>query len=322
VIETLSSSNGGIGWALAFALTGPQFGLQLQRSAYDEIFSQPNATISGAVSPFSVVGEATDGGYVVSGKSSYNSAHRLLSHMFFGGMVRKQGQVVMQDGVPAFRAFVVPVHQVRIVPNWPANAIIASESDDAEIDQVFVPEEYTYPLLNATSPWKGGAESVIPLLSQLGAGLAAQAVGVARGALDSFREMAMAKVPAASRARLAEQPGAQLALAEAEGLWMAARAGLHAGVADAWERGDAGEPYTESDAATLRMASVTAVRLSKRAVELVRDYSGMNVVLRGSPLERFARDIGAISQHVAVAAPRFEPAGRVFMGLPAGSPML
>jgi hypothetical protein len=72
----------------------------------------------------------------------------------------------------------------------------------------------------------------------------------------------------------------------------------------------------------LRLSCVTAVRLSRRAVELVRDFSGMSAIMRGNVLERACRDLDAITQHVAVAPSRFEPTGRVLMGLPPGSPLV
>lgn len=322
VIRVLSSGDGATGWSLSFATTGPLFGNLLERQTYDEIFADPAGGIAGAVAPASVVADAVPGGYRLRGKSSNNSAHRFATHLFFGAMVRRDGQVAMAAGAPQIRGFIVPKGQTRIVPNWSASAMIATESDDAVIDDVFVPESYSFHILGGCSTWRGEAERRVPLLSQLGPGLAAQAVGIARGALDAFRDMAINKIPAASQARLADMPSAQLALAEAEGLWMAADALLARSVEEAWVHADAGQPFELDDAVRLRLASVTATRLSRRAVETVREHSGMNVVLRGSPLERFTRDIGAITQHVAVGASRLDPLGKHFMGLPTGSPLV
>jgi alkylation response protein AidB-like acyl-CoA dehydrogenase len=133
--------------------------------------------------------------------------------------------------------------------------------------------------------------------------------------------MAVSKVPAGGMTRLADQPGAQMALAEAEGIWMAAQAVLHNAVAEAWRIGDGGS-FALEDMARLRLAGVTATRLSRRAAELVRDFSGMSAIMRGNPIERFCRDLDAVTQHVAVAPGRFEPTGRVLMGLPPGSPLV
>ncbi len=322
VTQVLSSANGGIGWSLSFAIVGCSFGLLLERDAYEEIFQDPEASISGAFSPFSLFADAAEGGYTVTGSSKYNSAHRFASHLFFGGIVRREGQVRMIDGVPEIRGFVVPKSLVSIKPNWPANAMIASESDDAEVSNLFVEERFTFPLGGACPTWVGGAESVIPMLSQLGVGLAAQATGIAHGALGAFLEMAVTKVPAASRTRLADQAGPQIAYAEAHGLWLAADHLVRQTVDEAWARADAGAPFTDLDAANLRSALLAAVALSQRSVELVRAHAGMGVVLRGSEFERFARDTGAVAQHIAVSAARYETVGRVLMGLPAGSPLI
>jgi alkylation response protein AidB-like acyl-CoA dehydrogenase len=321
VSQLLTSADGATGWSLTFAMMGSMFAQMLPKSSYDEIFSDPNGAMAGAMAPSAVFGDATEGGYRVSGKTSYNSAHRFATHMFVGGMVRRDGQVGIVNGMPEIRGFVLPKSEVTIVPNWKASAMIATESDDLVVEDKLVREEFTYHFLTARSPWRGGAESAIPLLSMLGPGLASMAVGAARGAIDAFREMAVSKIPAGGMTRLADQPGAQIALAEAEGIWMAAQAVLHNGVAEAWRIGDGGS-FAVEDMARLRLAGVTATRLSRRAAELVRDFSGMSAIMRGNPIERFCRDLDAVTQHVAVGPGRFEPTGRVLMGLPPGSPLV
>jgi alkylation response protein AidB-like acyl-CoA dehydrogenase len=155
----------------------------------------------------------------------------------------------------------------------------------------------------------------------LGPTIASVIVGAARGAIDAFRAVAADKVPAQKTARLAEQPGAQLALAEAEGLWLAANAVLHNGVRELWATGTAGAPSME-DFARARLSSVTAARLARRAAEMVRDHVGMNGMLPGNPIERFCRDLDAAMQHITVAPSRFEATGRVLMGLDPGSPFV
>lgn len=316
VSQLLASADPATGWSLMFAMMGGALGQLMGRSAYDEVFSDPAGTIAGALAPMGVFADETDDGYVVSGKSSYNSAHRFATHLFFGGMVRRDGQVVFNNGAPEIRAFVVPKDRVEIIPNWQASAMVATESDDAIVKDVALPKDYSFSFFHGGSPWRPGAEGAIPPSSMAPIGLAAIAVGAARGALDTFKEMAVSKVPAASMARLADQPGAQIALAEAEGLWMAANAVLHETTRDIWEKTDAGEPFDFAAMARLRLAIVTATRLSRRSVELVRDYSGMSAILKPSPIERFCRDVGAVTQHVGVAAGRFHTVGRVLLGLP------
>jgi alkylation response protein AidB-like acyl-CoA dehydrogenase len=316
VSTTLASGDGATGWALLFAMVGPLFGQLLERSAYDEIFSNPDGAIAGALNPMGVFAEEADGGYVLTGKTSYNSAHRLATHLFFGGMVRRDGQPVFNNGAPEIRGFVVPKEQARITPNWNASAMVATESDDAAIEGVFVPRAYSFSFFQGGSPWCTGAESLVPPVSAGPIGIASIAVGAARGALDAFREMAVSKVPAASMARLADQPVAQIALAEAEGIWMAANAVLQDTARATWEKVDAEQAFSLDDAARLRLAIVTSARLSRRVTELVREQSGMSAILKPSAIDRACRDVGAVTQHVGVAAARFHTVGRVLMGLP------
>ncbi|MEO8541811.1 MAG: hypothetical protein ABI577_18880 [bacterium] len=321
VCQALSSADGSTGWALTFAMTGVVFGNFLPRATYDALFSNPGNGLAGAFSPMSVAADAVEGGFRVTGKSSYNSAHRFASHLMMGGVVRRNGQVSMNGPVPEFRGFLLPKSEVTVIPNWPVSAMIATESDDAQVTDVFVPESHTFSLM-APSPWREGTERTLPLVSGLGVSIAAIGTGVARGALDVFREMAMTKIPGGTMSRLADQAGPQIALAEAEGLWQAADLLLRGTIDAVWKMGDVQESFEPADLAKLRSAMVTAVRLSRQAVETVRDFAGMNAVVRGSQFERFSRDMGAVTQHVAVSASRYENVGRVLMGLPQMGPIL
>jgi len=61
------------------------------------------------------------------------------------------------------------------------------------------------------------------------------------------------------------------------------------------------------------------VRLSKRAVDMVRDAAGMSAVMTPSRLERAWRDVHTASQHVLLSVGRVEVIGRLLLGLDPGS---
>jgi indole-3-acetate monooxygenase len=165
--------------------------------------------------------------------------------------------------------------------------------------------------------------SRIPLWAQLGSGLAANAVGAARNMIERFTELAATKVPTGGNfSPLAERPPAQIALAEAHGLYQAARAVLTETVRSNWEHGVALEPFDNAVLARQRLGTVTAVRLAAQAIDLLHDAAGMNAVARDSVLDRCWRDVHTITQHVILAPARFEIAGRVLMGLDPQSPVI
>jgi len=159
----------------------------------------------------------------------------------------------------------------------------------------------------------------IPMLVQLAGGLASSVVGAARGALNTYIELASAKRPVGSPSVLAERAYAQMAVGEAAGLVTAAEDTLAAAMNDVWRQGERGDPFTDDDRVRLRLRTGTAVRLSKRAVDLLRDGAGMSAVMVPSRLERAWRDVHTASQHVLLSVARVEIAGRILLGLDPGS---
>jgi alkylation response protein AidB-like acyl-CoA dehydrogenase len=111
-------------------------------------------------------------------------------------------------------------------------------------------------------------------------------------------------------------------LGQAEGLLQAARAHLHQATDEIWRRGAAGEPFDVQTRAAVRLASVTAVKLSAQAVDLVHDAAGMNAVQTSGGIQRCWRDVHTITQHVILSTGRFEVIGRILFGLPPGSPII
>jgi len=162
----------------------------------------------------------------------------------------------------------------------------------------------------------------IPLWSQLGSALAACVVGTARHAIDALVELATVKVPLGGFTVLAERSPAQVAVAEAEGLYLAARAVLLEGAEATWARGAAREPFGNDVLARFRLNSVTAARLAAQAVDLVHDAAGMSAVKAGSVLDRCWRDVHTMTQHVILSPARYEIVGRVMMGVDPASPVI
>ena len=117
---------------------------------------------------------------------------------------------------------------------------------------------------------------------------------------------------------LAERAYGQMAAGEAEGLILAAEDTLAAAAAEAWRRGERGEPFDRATRVAFRMRLVTAVRLAGRAIDLLHDAAGMSAIAVPSPLERAWRDVHAASQHILLGVGRIEVAGRALLGLDPG----
>jgi hypothetical protein len=72
-------------------------------------------------------------------------------------------------------------------------------------------------------------------------------------------------------------------LAQAEGSLRAARAYLYASSDEVWRMAEAGAVFDREARAATRLASVTAVKLCLRGVDLIHDAAGMSAVQRRAP---------------------------------------
>jgi alkylation response protein AidB-like acyl-CoA dehydrogenase len=322
LVEEVSAIDGSAGWNLGICSGGPLFGHNLPRAAFEKIFGDPRGVSVGSLNPMTSRATSVDGGWRFSGKATYCSGSAHATYLCAAGIIVRDGAPQMDQGFPAIRAGLFSIREAKILETWSTAGMRGTGSNDCIFENVFVRDEFTFDWLKARSPWQTGAFLNIPFPLQIAGVLGATILGTAGHALRALREIAQAKIPAASRAALRERPIAQTQYAQAEGLLGAARAYFYQASHRVWSQGESGEAFSDVDRAQVRLAIVTAVKLALQVVDLVADAAGMNAVLTSSPIERCWRDAHTASQHVLMNTARFEVIGRVLFGLDPGSPVI
>jgi alkylation response protein AidB-like acyl-CoA dehydrogenase len=322
VYERVAALDASTGWTLAILASGPVFARNLSSEAFATICRDPHGLIAGTFNPATATAEPIDGGFRFSGRGTYLSGSAHAQWMMAAAVVLKDGAPVPNDLGIEIRAGIFPIERARNLDTWRVTGMRATGSSDYAFEDVEIETGWTFEPLRLRA---GSADifSWIPLWAQLGAPLAATAVGAARNMIERFTELALVKVPTGGNfSRLAERAPAQMALAEAQGLYQAARAVLMETVNATWARGVAHEPFDNQTLARGRVGTVTAVRLATQAIDLLHDAAGMNAVAVDSVLDRCWRDVHTMTQHIILGSARFEIAGRVLLGLDPGSPVI
>ncbi|MEM7080168.1 MAG: acyl-CoA dehydrogenase family protein [Pseudomonadota bacterium] len=314
-IEAIAYADGSAGWNLmigieSFGLVAPGFGDSLH------LIEDPTTVLCSSTA---AVGRAdrVEGGYRVSGRWQFVSGCH--NAQIFGATVRIWENGERVETIPN-RYAVMLADEWQILDTWHTGGMCGSGSHDVVVEDVFVPED------RLVAPI-GGADHDSPLLRfPLGARLAYNKVGVAwglaRAGLDAFVELAEGKQPRFSSRGLRERPRAQRALAEAEVRFRAGKALVLELLGKMWVQVQGREHITSRERALFQLACSDSVRGCIEAVNTVVEAAGTTANQREHPLERIARDIKVVGQHITVAPHHIEDAGRMLLGLPAQEMML
>jgi alkylation response protein AidB-like acyl-CoA dehydrogenase len=149
---------------------------------------------------------------------------------------------------------------------------------------------------------------------------AANALGIARGAIDSLAEIAAIEASTLSVHLLRDRPMVQARIGEADAIVNAARAYVFDAVGRLWNTLCAGKTPSDHEIAQARLSLVHAMHESVRAVDKVFHAAGTNAIYTRLPLERAFRDVHVAVQHGAALPSYFEAAGKVLLGLRPGEP--
>jgi len=303
--------DGSAGWVLFVHAVYGALAAYLDEPAARDIYGS-SATVAGSLNP---TGRAVpaDGGYRVSGRWTFGSG---VSH---ANWVLGNCMIVSQDGQgPRAIIALFPRDRCTVHDTWRVSGLAGTGSHDYSVDELFVPTSHSFPAFTAP-PRQPGALYATPFITLFAATVAVPALGMARGAIDAALDVATRKTPTGSSTLLRERPSAQAALARAEGLYQAGRAGLIEVVEQLVAKA-AHRDVSLHDRALVRIATAHAAASAVAAVDLAFDVAGSTANELASPLQRFSRDVRAATQHIAVVANNFELAGRVLVGLEPGTP--
>src|SRR5207244_7266779 len=96
-------------------------------------------------------------------------------------------------------------------------------------------------------------------------------LGIARDAIDTVTQIVSQKVDVNDGCRYRDLPRVQSAIAQAEGLYGAAKSYVMSSLETQWQRLDAGQELTKAERAHVWLARTSAFQSARRIVELMYD---------------------------------------------------
>jgi indole-3-acetate monooxygenase len=313
VVEAASALDGSVGWLIGNGAGMSRIGGYLPEQVAREFFSNPREFVTSATG---AVGSAqrVNGGYRVSGRWPFGSGAHHASH--FMGLASAKA-TDGKDEAPLCCYF--DRRDVVVHDTWLVSGLRATGSSDFEVRDIFVPEQHTH-IFMAPRPTQDGILYRLPAVSVFAWTVSVVPLGIARGAMSAFAEIANRKARLGVSALMRDREIVQSNYGRADALHRAARAFLIDAMSELTAATTEDGPRLIHARAVFRSACTHAAETAVRIVDLLAAEAGTATIFETSPIERFVRDVHAAVKHIAMTPNNYVVSGRLGLDLDPGTP--
>jgi alkylation response protein AidB-like acyl-CoA dehydrogenase len=319
MMEVIARADASVAWCIGQASGCSMAAAYVAPAVARSIWGARDAALAwGSVGPDQVA-QVVDGGYRVTGSWTFASGGRHAT--WFGGhcKVRERDGTLRTtpEGAPYERTMLFPREAVTMTANWQVMGLRGTGSDTYAVRDLFVPEAFSVRRDRDDERHPQGQAALYRFTTThlYASGFAAVALGIARGMLDAFIDLAGAKTPQSTTRMLRDSPVLQSGLAIVEGKCRAARANLLSTLREVQDHIAAGGTMTTDHKVSIRLAATFAIHQAKEAADFAWAEAGATAIFEDQPFERRFRDIHAVTQQVQARRSHFETVGQHLMGL-------
>ena len=321
-VELVSSIDGSVGWCTH--INSEINGLvvrRMDRALCDEVFDDWDALVCSGLGPPNGpnpgrTARREGDGWRLSYQGSFASGcHNATWNFVMSPVVIDEAT---EEG--AENSFMVPKGEFEIVDTWDTAGMRGSGSHDVRMDGTYVPPEHLLPArpLAPSDQWdnptfRNPCHAVY--------NKSAVALGVCKGAIESFIELANVKTPWGLATALKDQPQVHYRIGEAMATYMAARTFVldtqdameeHLG----WQKpSEGGRLEPEWDVFwPAYLACAHSAQAVRHVVGIINNTAGTTGSRMESPLERHLRDAQQSATHALISWRHYEDLGKTFVG--------
>ena len=269
--------------------------------AQKDVWGEDDATLIS--SSYMPVGKVTpvEGGYRLSGHWGFSSGSKHCQWAFLGGMVppEKEGQA------PDYRTFLVPISDYDIVENWNVSGLEGTGSHDIVVKDAFVPAYRSHRSIHGfecNSP--GNAVNVhyifrLPFGQIFVRAVSSSSIGCLKGVVDSYIAVNKDRVGLNDGNKIASDPDAQMALANAVAVVDECRTVMFRNFDNMVAAARDGRQPSIDERIKMRFDAALVAPKCTDAINRMFISCGAQGIFRDHPLNRAWLDINAGRTHVA-----------------------
>ena len=320
VLEAISAIDASVGWnvMLGSEINAMAAGGMAKELAKEVYLDNPRVIMCGGGGPGTLPSKAVeqpDGSYRVWGQATFISGCHNATWCFMVAPVFQGDAVKIVDGRPIVKLWMLHRDQWEIHDTWDVAGLRGSGSHDVTTQGGIVPARFASVDLVSLPALYDNPVYRIPVPLRLAYNKAAVSIGVARGALDAFVELANTKTPMLSTTLLRDRPVAHYRMGEGEATLRSARAFLFEAMGQVEdELRNGAEAPSAKVTQIARLACTHAANASMHVVDSVHNAGGTSAMRMDNPLERKLRDAHGAATHRWVAHPLYAELGKIFLG--------
>ncbi len=317
VVEEIAQVDGSVGWCVFNGTAVSSAVARLSPRAAKELFGDPPLVLGSGSARTEGTAKLTEGGYIVTGRWNFLSGIDHSVALFLAcRVIDDNGPVMNDNGVPITCTVVIPVAAGEVLNTWNTLGMRGTASNDAEFVEVFVPADHTYTRGDPShydGPLYTPPQSSIVLGWTLSA---ANTLGMARGAMNSFVDLATGSASTDSATLMRDRPHIKVVVGECEAMIESSRRYVLDAVESMWEAQVKQKSELAERSMRTRLAITHAIRQSIEVVDKLFNAAGTHAIHHAVGLERFFRDLHAHGQHISGLPLNFEFGGSVLLGAP------
>ena len=321
ILEAIAAIDGSVGWNIMIGseINAIAAGGMDPAIAKEVYLDNPRIVMCGGGGPGtqpSYAIEQKDGSVRVWGQATFLSGCHNAEWAFLMAPIVEDGNPRMDEaGNPIIQSWFLNRSEWEIKDTWHMAGLRGSGSHDVFADGALVPERLTGVELFQLPAHYSNPVFRIPVALRLSFNKAAVALGVARGTLDAFSDIAQNKIPLMSASALKDKPIAHYRMGEGEAGLRAARAFLMEAMDDVVRELEAGAPKPgPATTRVARLACTHAANVAMHVVDSIHNAAGTTSLRMDCPLERKLRDAHGCATHRWVAHPLYAELGKMYLG--------
>lgn len=298
---TLAEACMSTAWVLGVvAIHNWQLSLFDDRAQRDVWGEDSSTLISSSYMPVGKV-EHVEGGYQLSGHWGFSSGSRHCDWAFLGAVVPPKNP----GDTPDYRTFLVPKGDYEIAENWNVSGLEGTGSHDIVVKNAFVPEYRTHRSIHGfecNSPGNAVNDHYIfrlPFGQIFVRAVSSSSIGCLKGVVDSYIAVNKDRVGLNDGNKIATDPDAQMALAEAVAAIDECQTIMFRNFDAMVDVAKAGETLAIEERIKMRFDAALVARKCTEAINRMFISCGAQGIFRDHPLNRAWLDINAGRTHVA-----------------------